>query len=317
MRRGLQTLRYFRLSAVLIVAFGIAPPHLRAANEVEQHLRDLYAGKTLVLRNFYQGERLDFDSAGLSVSGFAVPGDWTLDGFVRVTSVGLSGQHLTIQADRLFLDSNGQAFEFRQSEGKNKEKKAKKESRLRIEVELDPGGISSDKADAALSGVFLTARDRIADLVPDYWKPCVLAASTGKNKSKYSACSFPQEFAAIPGLVYSLDESPESAGAGDVRQSDGPVVRIGRGVTAPRVIHQTEPAFSDQAREAKYQGVVVVSLIVDKTGRPRNIRIVRPLGLGLDQKAVETISTWQFDPAKKDGEPVDVVINVEVNFHLY
>jgi periplasmic protein TonB len=60
-----------------------------------------------------------------------------------------------------------------------------------------------------------------------------------------------------------------------------------------------------------------MSLIVDKTGQPRNIYIVRPLGLGLDQKAVETISTWQFDPARKDGEPVDVEIAVEVDFHLY
>lgn len=288
MRRGLQTLRYFRISAFLIVATGIAPLQLRAVNEVEQHLRDQYAGKILVLRNFYQGERLDYDSAGLSVSGFAVPGDWTLDGFVRVTSIDLSGQRLTIQADRLFLDNSGQAFEFRQAGGKNKEKKAKKESRLRIEVEFDPAGVSSDKADSALSGIFLTARDHIADLVPDYWKSCVLAASTGKNKSKYSACSFPQEFAAIPGVIYSFDANSESAGAGagGASGSEIPKFRIGKGVTAPRVIHQTEPAFSDQAREAKYQGVVIVSLVVDKTGQPRNIRIVRPLGLGLDQKAV-------------------------------
>ncbi len=62
---------------------------------------------------------------------------------------------------------------------------------------------------------------------------------------------------------------------------------------------------------------MVVSLILDKTGQPRNIRIVRPLGLGLDQNAVEDISMWRFDPAKKDGEPVNVEIAVEVDFHLY
>jgi TonB family protein len=311
MRRSPRTLHCFRITVFLIVTAGIAPLQLRAANEVEQHLRDQYNGKIFVLRNFYKGERLDYDSAGLSVSGFAVPGDWTLDGFIRVTSINLSGQRLIIQADRLFLDNSGPAFGFRQAGGKKKEK-PEKESRLRIEVEFDRG--DADKADAALSKIFLAAQDHIADLVPDYWKACVLAASTGKNKSKYSACSFPPEFAVIPGVVYSLDESAESAAA---KPPNGTVARIGRGVTPPRVIHQTEPAFSDLARKEKYQGVVLVSIIVDKTGQPRNIRIVRPLGLGLDQKAVESISTWQFDPAEKNGEPVDMEISVEVNFHLY
>src|SRR4029077_5577860 len=136
-----------------------------AADELEQHLRDKYDDKTLVLRDFYQGKRLRYDSAGMA-TGSPVPGDWTVNGFVRVTSLGLSGQRLTIQADRLSLVNSGQTFGFQQSGGKKKET-AKKASGLRIEVEVDPSGITAEKADVVLSRIFLTAQDRFADLVPD------------------------------------------------------------------------------------------------------------------------------------------------------
>jgi len=87
-------------SLVLGIAFTVLPFRLNAADELDQ-LREKYDDKTLVLRNFYRGERLRYDSAGMS-TGSAVPGDWTVDGFVRVTSLSLSGQRLTIQADRLW-----------------------------------------------------------------------------------------------------------------------------------------------------------------------------------------------------------------------
>jgi hypothetical protein len=203
-------------SLVLGIAFTVLPFRLNAADELDQ-LREKYDDKTLVLRNFYRGERLRYDSAGMS-TGSAVPGDWTVDGFVRVTSLSLSGQRVTIQADRLSLVNSGQTFGFQQAGGKKKEK-AKKASGLRIEVEFDPSGITGEKADAVLSRIFLTAQDRFADLVPDYWKPCVLAASTGKATKQYIACGFPPEFAAIPGVVPKSDEHAESVHSGLVSLS--------------------------------------------------------------------------------------------------
>jgi TonB family protein len=305
------------------VAVAIVPCPLQAGSELEQHLRNQYSGKTLVLRGFYHGDRLSYDSTGSPVSGSAVSGDWTVDGFVRLTSLDLHGQRLTIQAERLSLGNTGQDFQFQQYFDKNKKKDKdeeendKKEHRLRIEVEFDR--ITAEKADAALSRIFLTAQDRLGELVPDYWKPCVLVASTGKGGKEYNACAFPPEFASIPGVVYSADETtkPDEAGVGETNASGGPILRLGKGVTVPKVISQKEPEFSDPARRAKYQGVVVLSIVVDKTGQVRNIRIWKPLGFGLDQKAVETVSKWQFNPGTKDGEPVSVRLAVEVNFHLY
>src|SRR6516225_2533108 len=97
----------------------------------------------------------------------------------------------------------------------------------------------------------------------------------------------------------------------------GGAYRIGNGVSAPRALETPDPEYSEEARKAKYQGVVVLWLIVGPDGKPHDIRVSRPLGMGLDQKAIEAVQRWRFEPAMKDGRPVAVQINVEVNFRLY
>lgn len=97
----------------------------------------------------------------------------------------------------------------------------------------------------------------------------------------------------------------------------GGVYRVGGGVTAPRAIFSPDPDYSEEARKAKFQGTCVLWLIVGPDGHPRDVRISRSLGMGLDQKAIEAVKQWKFQPAMKDGRPVAVQINVEVNFRLY
>jgi periplasmic protein TonB len=96
----------------------------------------------------------------------------------------------------------------------------------------------------------------------------------------------------------------------------GGVYRAGGGVSSPVVLSQVEPEYSDDARRAKFQGMVVLQLVVDEKGMPGQIRVVRPLGLGLDQKAIEAVAKWRFKPGMKDGKPVAVVALIEVNFRL-
>jgi TonB family protein len=98
--------------------------------------------------------------------------------------------------------------------------------------------------------------------------------------------------------------------------ADG-VYRVGHGVSNPRLIHNVEPEFSEQARQAGYEGICVLELVVDAEGMPKNIKVVRPIGMGLDDKAIAAVEQWTFEPAMKDGTPVAVRINVEVSFHLY
>ena len=92
---------------------------------------------------------------------------------------------------------------------------------------------------------------------------------------------------------------------------------MGGGVSAPKAIYSPEPEYSEEARKAKYQGTCVLMLVVGPDGRPRDIRVSRSLGLGLDEKAMEAVKTWKFEPSMKDGKPVAVMISVEVEFRLY
>jgi TonB family protein len=99
-------------------------------------------------------------------------------------------------------------------------------------------------------------------------------------------------------------------------QSTSNALRIGSGVTSPSVIYKIDPAYTDEARFAKYAGTVVLTVEIFPDGTAQNIRVVKTLGLGLDDKAVEAISKWRFKPGTKDGEPVTVMANIEVNFKL-
>src|SRR5437870_2623566 len=106
-------------------------------------------------------------------------------------------------------------------------------------------------------------------------------------------------------------------GPGSDANMGGGAYRPGGGVTAPRAIYQPEPEYSDEARKAKFQGSVVLWLVVGPDGHPREVKVVRSLGMGLDEKALETVRTWRFEPGRKDGLPVAVQVHVEVIFHLY
>lgn len=97
----------------------------------------------------------------------------------------------------------------------------------------------------------------------------------------------------------------------------GGLYHVGGGVSPPRVIYAPDPDFSEQARKAKYQGTVVLWVVVGPDGRAHDVRVRRTLGMGLDEKAIEAIRQWKFEPGRKDGIAVAVQVNVEVNFRLY
>jgi len=106
-------------------------------------------------------------------------------------------------------------------------------------------------------------------------------------------------------------------GPGDYAGTGGGAYSVGGNVSAPIPIYKPEPAYSEEARKAKYQGTVVLWIIVDAVGNVTDCRVVKPLGLGLDEKAVETVRTWKFKPAMMNGHPVPVRVMVEVSFRLF
>ena len=105
---------------------------------------------------------------------------------------------------------------------------------------------------------------------------------------------------------------PGGPGSGDDGSGSG-----GTGVlTAPVVLWKTEPPYSEAARRAKLQGTVVLLIEINARGEAQNIRVVRSLGLGLDERAVDAVRTWKFRPAYRDGKPVTATATIEVNFRL-
>jgi len=106
-------------------------------------------------------------------------------------------------------------------------------------------------------------------------------------------------------------------GPGSGGNTGGGVYHLGGGIIPPRVLFAPEAEFSDEARRAKYQGLCLVEFIVDAQGNPQNPRVLRALGMGLDEKAIEAVMKYKFKPGMKDGKPVPVYERLEIDFHLY
>ena len=157
---------------------------------------------------------------------------------------------------------------------------------LIFEIELPSRNPSQAEIFAAVNAIFLGSGESMLNVVPGYWVE-YFAKSEG-----------------TPEKAPSLKVPPTFLGSSS-------------GVTAPQATFSPDPSYTVAARILKYQGIILMSLVVDSTGTPTDIQITKPLGLGLDENAVATVSTWKFNPARKGAEPVPVKLTIEVEFRLY
>jgi TonB family protein len=299
--------RFLLLLIVLLAATFIY------TGDLNRQLQDQYVNKTLVLRGFYSGEHLRYDSSGSLVSGNP-SGDWTSDGFVLITEIGLKGNEIRIKARRMSALSQNKTFMLRIAESKVARPGENRAIMVEIALDLGTRHPSADQAEAAMAKIFLSANDDFSSIVPEYWEPCVQAGLAGKDEN----CHFAPEILNIAGVRVPDQEAPQSAGS--TRRPDSPAKQrflIGKGISPPRLTVHKEPEFSDLARRMKYQGTGTLGLTVNQDGIPSHVYVLSPLGCGLDAQAVRAVEGWRFKPAEKDGQPVSVEIAVEVDFHLY
>lgn len=290
MRRGL-------VPACALLA--VVAMQLHAENSPVRELNHDLHGKIFLLRNFYRGDRLRYNAAG-EVLGNAPTGSWTVDGAVEISKINLAHNHLQIRTKRCFLTSSPDGYEL-----------ARSERGLTIEIDVDGQPITVDSLHSLMHHLFLTSQDRAADFVPAYWKPCFGAQTTGST-----ACRLSPRLAPLFRFAAPLQVTSSPAG-GKEASDDHAIFGVGKGVSPPRTIHDPDPEYSVEARKEGVEGMVIIGLVVDKFGQPTDVKIVSPVGYGLDEKAIESIKTWRFEPARKAGEPVSVYATVEVAFHLH
>ncbi|HME59198.1 MAG TPA: energy transducer TonB [Terracidiphilus sp.] len=177
------------------------------------------------------------------------------------------------------------------------------------ELKLDEMALKIVAADWFKPGTYKGLPVPVAETVVVTLYACMAEKkdSSGQQTDQVRLWSLPEQNA-IP-----LQKSPEI----DDIASIGALEKVGGKVSAPVIVHSVVPEFTDEARRAKYWGVVLVSIIVDAQGMPRDLHVVHPIGMGLDQKAIEAVKKFRFKPAMKDGKPVPVKVTIEVNFRLY
>lgn len=281
----------------LLVAVGAVLCSLPAkAASPDDDLRSKYRGKVLMLRNFYCGQDLRFNEQGDLQAG-GPTGAWTICRDVRIGNLKIEKGVLHITGQRIYLAHNaGQDFLDVLDLEPNDAKKAKKykdliqNQKISIEAQL-PQNADSSGVQAVMDKLFYSSQQEFSEAVPDLWK-CFFQTETRK-----SVC---EDSMPMPNPV-------------KPRQ----VEHVGGKVTAPKANYTPDPSYTDEARMAKYQGTTVMSVLIDPTGTVKGIRIVRPLGMGLDEQAATSISTWRFTPAEREGKPFAVEVRVEVQFNLY
>jgi len=247
--------------------------------ELEHHLQSDYVGKYWLIRGFYGGADLRFDSAGKLLKGKPLE-SWTLAG-VKIAKLKFRNGSLEISGDRVAYVYDSMKGQFSH------------QTFAKVRIKLDVANPSNEAAiRQVLEGIFLSGSAIPESGVPEYWHDFLAHGEQPFTKPE-------------PGSV-----------VGEL--SDGEKVYVaGKEVKAPHPIYTPDPEYSQAAQQAHFQGTLELRMVIDKTGHTTKIRIVRPIGFGLDDKAVDAVKMWRFEPATRNGEPVEVQMNVTTGFRLY
>jgi TonB family protein len=289
------------LAVAVCLAFGVV--HVRAAEtSLETSLKSVWVGKNFILRTPDAAREIDFDAQGTRV-GAPQPGPWYENTSLRVTKVKVSGSTLELRGQR-------RAIVFDPPTGHFAQAPLDRDVKVRFTFDKPPSEITDVLP--VIDKTFLTGDEGFGPLLPDYWSACVQKTRFDLEKRRWYCGDKQME-------LHKLQQASENPAVPDLPSDEAgkKVYRVGGAVSPPRALVTPDPAYSAVAKAAKYQGTTILWLIIDKNGKPNDIKIASPAGMGLDDKAVETVQGWRFRPAKKNGVPVAVQVNVEVNFRLY
>ena len=279
-----------RTSAVLMLAYGLlaAAAH---GQDLQAALTSQYHDKLLALRHSFTPGIQEYAADGTPSRAYE-EGSWTVYGRMMVDKIYFDEAQLTVEGKRATysFDRAGNLVKF-QDDGKHPA------DLIKVTLHLQESISSTEAAAVVLGRVFALTPEDMVHSVPELWQG-ELASQLGIHELKTRGARGENE-------TDSKIENPPNLGTLNKKN-----------VSPPAVVYEPEPRYTDAARSRGLQGVVGLNIVVDKTGAVRNIHIVHPLGMGLDENAVATVSTWRFTPAKVSGQPVAVAIYLEVDFRL-
>jgi TonB family protein len=257
-----------------ILIFFGSLPIWSQANGLQNQLNSAYKGKNLFLRGFYSSNNLAYDRNGLLRGPSGGPGSWTL-AEVEIRNLGVGAQGIEIIGDRMGVLYKG---------GKPTSIKVGK---LKIHIDGD----SQSALDSVLPRVFVNPKEDLRPLLPNSWK--YFTAGTDR-KSRVAAWATDLQKGPFP----PVDATDVIAGK----------------VKAPVAVSAPDPKYTKEAASEHIAGVSVLSAVVDTAGGTKDVVIIQPLGMGLDEQAVIAVQHWHFTPASLNGQAIPAKVNIEINF---
>jgi TonB family protein len=309
----------------------------------EDALRSRYVGKLIFLRGSYLGDDLNFDQNG-KVDGSPAVGSFTLSAF-KVQKVKLSKHKLEFEADRYGLHFFG-ALPFEdETKAFDQVKISKKPVHISIDRELIViPKVKKDKkkkdvptAQEVAAAQTLKTRDAATDTATTAQmpKPAATSGATAETNEALAAVS-PAHSAMV------MNKALDNIFAGDMdlrmlshlpdfwqeyftsksqhrpfMPADTSIKVLSEGMMPPKVLNSIDPSSNEYAQKYGIAGMELLRTVVDASGVPRQMAIARPIGFGLDEKAVDAVKNSHFKPAMLNGQPVPVVIDLVVTFRIY
>jgi TonB family protein len=268
---------------ICIAAFLCTSAIASAQAQFEDKLRDLIIGKPLYLRGQWASDKLSFDATG-TLHGNTKTVPFTLSG-VQIDSLKYASHHIS-------MTGHGYGIEFSQKLPVRTElavidKPGQPKPEV-ITIEIDEPG-TGPVLDFLMDKIFLQRVNQFLPQMPDYWRATATKV-------------FPSD-------------TPIAPTTASTTEAEG-VMHVGGSVLPPKLLKHPNPEFNAAARALHFTGETIIRLQVGVDGKPTHIRIVRPIGLGLDEQAVQAVSQYVFAPATQNGAPVAVELTVAVNFQI-
>ncbi len=251
--------------------------------------------KPLYLRGVWRNDRLSFNAVG-KLQGISAPTSFTLSG-IEILKVKLEPTKLRLEGRRVGLQFENDIAHRVPLTPRKGLLSSPNDEHIRLEIERPQAGDYTLLLDAIFT-------ESLADLMPsmpDEW----------------------QTYANTHFVNRTPDADAAQADVGLLKPGGEPalpppgVLDAGPGVTPPVALTVPEPAYSQAARDFRLAGIVLVGLEIGQQGEPIHVHILRPVGFGLDERAIEAVERYKFQPATLQGKPVVVRLNVEVNFRIF